>query len=112
MIVIRYEEGLSTPRFVCDVCGDAIGAAGWGAAVIRGDGMEPLYVHKGRCHDVAEALLLARGVELGWIELNEYLIRLLEGVGYTVDGRNYDRSFTATEREALHCRSCGYTEAS
>lgn len=92
-IQIRYlpdEEGLLgkgvyAPTFVCDVCGEPIPDLRMGVYVFvnRSEAcpQEPVFAHKNRCHDKAEADIQSAnagkdGWSAGWDELNKLPARL------------------------------------
>jgi hypothetical protein len=78
-------QGRSAPLLVCDVCAQPIRDAGLAAAVfprsdVEGEIFSVLHVHKGACHDRAEADLDgAAGAP--WQELRHHLVYLLGNVG-------------------------------
>jgi hypothetical protein len=77
------------PVFVCDICGNAITDIRSGAVVFRNRGvgedelLELLHVHKGNCHDQAEARLTP-GASGPWHELEDHLGELAAGMGVTI----------------------------
>ena len=83
------DERLIVPVFACDVCGVVITDVGSGAVVFRGLGvgedelLDLLHVHKGRCHDRAEAILCGRE-RAPWFELSDHVNDLLGGLGITI----------------------------
>jgi hypothetical protein len=82
--------GTLMPAIICDVCGQPITRAGLGAAVFRSRGLgeEELYtikhVHKGTCHDTAEAELTG-GRRGPWVELTDHLSQVITSAGLTFD---------------------------
>jgi hypothetical protein len=81
-------EHLIFPVFTCDVCGQAIADVGSGAVVFRGFGvgggelLELMHVHKGRCHDQAEARMC--GSRGPWHELADHVKEIQAGLGITI----------------------------
>ena len=76
-----FGQGVSSPVFVCDACGERVENARMGAYVwARGRDAEPggtdvLIVHKGRergCHRAVEAALEAEGLQASWEELTHF----------------------------------------
>ena len=59
MIKILRKDGKFTHVVICDICHEMITNASRAAVVSRlppeGEAAEALHVHKGRCHDQAEA---------------------------------------------------------
>ncbi len=91
--VIKFQsrggrERLIAPVFACDVCGEAITDVGAGAVVFRGLGvgedelLELMHVHKGRCHDRAEARMT--GSSGPWHELSDHVSEIIAEVGIDV----------------------------
>lgn len=83
MIKVMRKDHRTVTIICCDVCGSWIDDAGLAAAVFRrmsveGETTEVLHVHKGRCHDVAEARL---GGETGWHEMRQHLYHVTSNTG-------------------------------
>src|SRR5579871_2598867 len=82
--MVHRGEGRAAPAFYCDICGDRIEDANLAAIVyIRrvsqvGEKFDPLTVHKGNCHNVAERRLSTTTEDcVVWEELSIFLARLL-----------------------------------
>lgn len=90
MFKVLEKDGRTVPMICCDVCGSWIDEIGHGAAVFaspqqNGDVEEVLMVHKGACHDKAEAQLRAKGKSTGWQELNRHLRNALHNGGLSAE---------------------------
>lgn len=90
MIQVIFEEGEIIPVIVCDVCNKRIEEVMKAAAVnlsILDLGKIPtkvLHVHKGECHDLAEARVKEQyGHYAGWEELSMHLYYLCYNLGLT-----------------------------
>lgn len=89
MIKYWYENGRYAPLLLCDTCGKRIENSGMGAAVHangreEGEYLDVLHVHKGQCHDKAEADLGGTS-SVGWEELNVHLLHLTHNAGFTLE---------------------------
>ena len=88
MILMQSKRDRMQAVFVCDVCKQVIEDAGKGAVVFRSQGLgeeelyHPIHVHKGRCHDQAEATF-AKGSSAPWHELMDHLNDVACGAGLT-----------------------------
>lgn len=87
MLRIMKTENGRAAVLCCAVCGGQIIRATLAAVVFRGShkcqvgALEtPMIVHKGRCHDQAEASLGGKS-ETGWLELSTWLAQLYENAG-------------------------------
>lgn len=90
MLKVMRKDGRTVPLLCCDVCGSWIDDAGLAAAVFpllgpQGDTKAVQLVHKGVCHDKAEAALRAQGLGTGWHELKRYLPDALHNAGLTLE---------------------------
>lgn len=90
MLKIISKEHKSVPIVCCAVCGSWIDQIGLGAAVFQspardGDTSEVMLVHKGACHDKAEATLSAGGRSVGWHTLARFLMDACHNSGLTVE---------------------------
>ena len=88
MLKVMRKDDRTVPLLCCATCGSWIDDAGLGAAVFaslgdHGDTTEVALVHKGACHDKAEAALRAKGLSVGWLELRRYLADALYNAGLT-----------------------------
>lgn len=111
MIRFRSSGGLErriTPVFVCDICGKQITNIGGGAVVFRNRGvgedelLELLHVHKGKCHDQAEAQLVG-GDKGPWHELADHLNAIAAGMGVTIrDMINKEAGWTGALTPGQH----------
>lgn len=86
MIKILWRDGRSAPIVVCDVCGDMISDYAEGGVVFpdppagaNNVHVEALHIHKGACHDKAEARF--QDGRCGWDELGLHLYRLCANTG-------------------------------
>jgi len=86
MIKTINNDGMYAPVIICDICGKAIDNASL-AAVIDcerpnvGEMTEVRHVHKGKCHDLADA----RWSELPWAEMDVHLLNLINNVGSSLE---------------------------
>lgn len=92
MIKVVLEEGRLVPAIICDICHsritDAMKAAAVNGSMLNVDEEVPdrvLHVHKGKCHDTAEAQLGTPDSPAGWEELSTHLYFLCYNVGLTPD---------------------------
>jgi hypothetical protein len=93
MIKILFKEALSCPVFTCDICSDMIGDLTEGAAIFvdpsrRSENLktEVMHVHKGKCHELAEARAKAR---CEWQPLGAHLYFLCANT--EVDGKQLEK---------------------
>ena len=90
MLKVMRKDGRTVPLACCDVCGSWIDDAELAAAVFahigpeEGDTQEVQVVHKGACHDKAEAQLQATGTGVGWLELKHFLADMLYNSGLPI----------------------------
>ena len=79
-------KGMTGPVIYCDTCGKRIEDASR-AVVLAAEKIEEkqtsevLYVHKGKCHDKAEAKIGSNG----WQELSRHLLQLVYNVGLSIE---------------------------
>lgn len=90
MLKVMRKADRTVPILCCDVCDSWIDDADYGAAVfpaLSGEGEvgQAMIVHKGVCHDKAEATLRASGCATGWQELRRYLIDGLHNAGLSLE---------------------------
>ena len=91
MLKVMRKSERTAPLVCCNVCGSWIDDAALGAAVFAHLGFEDgatqqvQLVHKGACHDTAEAQLRTKGVGVSWQELKRYLVDALHNSGVTID---------------------------
>lgn len=93
MIAVLTTDGRSAPILLCDYCEERITDAGMGAAVFQpaseSTELQPvLHVHKGRCHDSADAKCGGR-TGGDWVELDRHLLQLLFNSGIDLDRLDY-----------------------
>ncbi|KJH69643.1 hypothetical protein [Aliterella atlantica] len=89
-VIFEQKEGVIIPVIACDVCNKRIEDVMQAAAVnlsILDMGKTPtkvLHVHKGKCHDLAEAQVKEQhGHYAGWEELSTHLYYLCYNLGLT-----------------------------
>lgn len=90
MLKVMRKNDRTVPLLCCAVCGSWIDDAGLGAALFSslggdGDTKEVVLVHKGACHDGAEASLRSKGLQTGWLELRRYLADAAHNAGLTLE---------------------------
>ena len=92
MIRIQSDGGVERripPIFVCDICNDPITKISNALVAFRdringeGDLQAVLHIHKGRCHDQAQAQMIGKS-SLAWHELRDHLNDLVASMGVTV----------------------------
>ena len=89
MIAVLTINGRSAPVLVCDSCCERITDAGMAAAVFqpaseRTELQPVLHVHKGRCHDKADAKCGGR-TGGNWVELDRHLLQLFLNSGVNAE---------------------------
>jgi hypothetical protein len=89
MLKVLRREGRVTPLICCDVCGAWIDDAEFGAVVyphldfLEGSTQDVQIVHKGACHDAAEAKLATAETGVAWLELKSWLADAVHNSGVT-----------------------------
>ena len=86
MIKIINLGGMTGPVIYCDCCGKRIDDASRAAVLAAAKTQEKhtsavLYVHKGKCHEKAEAQVGSHG----WQELSRHLLQLIYNAGLSLE---------------------------
>src|SRR2546423_1068225 len=103
-------DGPYSPRVTCDLCGQEIGDHACGVymwqvssevrwVLVPREG-EPLFAHRGHCHDPLESRLndSPSGQSLNWQPLHSLLLQLAESLGLDIVGLVSQEHDTPPER--------------